>query len=118
MSYWGPGPDQNDFGTGSIGVVALLMRRQLDKDVATVMKDRGHPEQSIIAMLTLLRSLGEVYPAELSIHFRRKQFEAAKTAFHTWYSKQSHRIPEPHREGVLRSAECEFQLWEERIFTE
>ena len=110
MSYWGDEPYQSDFASGSLGAVVFLTKKRLNTDIQAILKDAGHSEQSIVVLLELLRTIGERYPKGLSVHFRRKQFDEAKGAFYQWYEKCSRRIPAKHREGVLQSAEAEFQL--------
>ena len=117
MSYWGAEPDENDRGSGSISMAALWLKKQLEA-ASTAAVSKGAAEQAILANLVLLRLLGQDYPKELSVHVGRRTFDTAKAAFYEWYEKCSRRIPAKHREGVLQSAEAEFQRWEERIFAE
>lgn len=115
MGYWSDSAKGCDFAFDAVGAVIFLVKKRLKADITTVI-DKAHPEQSMIATLGVLRVIGAENPKNLSVHFGRRQFEETKSSFYEWYEKCSRRIPAKHREGVLQSAEAEFQLWEEHIF--
>jgi hypothetical protein len=114
MSYWGYGPDENDFAFDSLGACIVSIKKRIFQDIANDPK-RQYPEQSIIPLLVCLRMIGERFPKNLSVTFRKKHFEQAKEAFYAWYQNAYEKIPEQYRGKVLQEAESEFQLFEERI---
>lgn len=80
MSYWGSKPDECDFAFDSMAVYIGLIKERLEQEAATVI-EQAYPEQSIIAALRCLRLIGEEFPKALSVSFRRKDFEAARSAY-------------------------------------
>ncbi len=115
MSYWGSGPEESDFAFGSVGVSILHIKEILFKDIEAV-RGKSYPEQSIVASLVCLRLIGERFPKNLSVHFRKKDFEKARSAFHAWFQQVGEQIPERFKERLLEEAEAEFRLFGERIF--
>jgi hypothetical protein len=115
MPYWGSNPEDSDFAFGAVGVCILLIKERMLKDIAGVL-DESYPEQGMIASLTCLRLLGERFPKNLSVHFRKKDFAFVKSAFGEWYEKIKSRLPPEHRDAILAEANKEFALFEQRIF--
>jgi hypothetical protein len=79
------------------------------------LEDSGFPEQGMIATLTCLRLLGERFPHSVSVLFGKKEFAFVKQKFDEWYEKVSKKIPSKYRDGILKEAQDEFALFEERI---
>ena len=115
MSYWSGEADGCDFAFGAGCLAVLMIKRRMNQDFETVM-EKAYPEQSIVNYLAVLRAIGESHPKAFDVHFGRDEFEEAKENFAEWYAQCSGKIPAKYRDGVLRSAHAEFQLWEERIF--
>ncbi len=114
MPYWGDDVDQCDFAFDSVGAVIYLIIERMNKDVDKVL-EKSYPEQSMVAYLTCLRLIGERFPKNLSVHFRKKHLKDVKSAFENWYDKVSDKLPSHLRADILRKAQEEFALFEERI---
>ena len=112
MAYWGSDADESDFAAGAVGVNILQIKRRMFEEIELVKKDQ-FSEQSIIAHLICLRLLGERFPKDLSVHFRRKHFEEAKRSFFEWLDIA--KVPDKFSDGLRSGAESEFRLFEERI---
>lgn len=113
MSYWSSEPDGCDYAFDAIGAVVFLIKERLEKETAAV-KEMNYPEQSMIALLSCLRVIGEEYPKALSVSFRSKDYEKTRDAFYEWFESDA-KIPVGRRDGIRKAAEREFQLFEERI---
>jgi hypothetical protein len=114
MAYWGPKPDENDYAFGGIGAIIYLIKDRMQKEIAGIL-DEAYPEQGMIASLICLRLLGERFPKNIGIHFRRKDFEFVVNAFDEWVAKVGPRLPAEHRVQIIAEAKSEFALFEERI---
>ena len=79
--------------------------------------EANYPEQSLLALLVVLRLLGERFPIQISNKFSPNDLQKAKAAFYEWYEMAEKKIPKKHREGLLKTAEEEFKLFEETIFS-
>jgi hypothetical protein len=111
MSYWGAGPDGCDFSFSAIGVAVLRLKRKMYEDIEGVKED-NFSEQSIIASLVCLRLIGQEFPNNLSVHFRKKDYLIVKKDFYDWYENTKNKIPRKYQAGVLKEAEEEFEKWE------
>lgn len=116
MPYWGSKAEENDFAFGSVGSVIYLIKERMMTDIDTVLS-KNYPEQGMIASLSCLRLLGERFPKNLSVHFRKKDLAAVRNAFEQWYAAVSPQLPPEYRDTILEEAEREFALFEERIFS-
>ena len=114
MPYWGSKPDECDYAFDTLGSYIVFIKEQMSKDMVNVI-DKEYPEQAIIASLKCLRLLGEAFPKCLKVHFRKRQFEKAKTGFTEWYEAVKDKLPKKHREAIFEEANIEFRLFEERI---
>lgn len=114
MSYWGPDIDECDFAFDSIGANIFIIKERLFNDIETIKKGRYYSEQSMIANLACLRLIGEKFPKNLSVSFRKKDYLEVQNEFYNWYYSDAN-IPKEHKEKILIFAEKEFQLFEERI---
>ncbi len=115
MSYWGSRPEECDFAFGAVGVAILRIKKKMFEDIEVV-KRKAYPEQSILASLVCLRLLGEHFPKNLSVHFRRKDLEQVRAAFAAWFHQAEEEIPKQYRDRLLEQAEAEFRLFEQRFF--
>ena len=113
MSYWGTDIHDNDFAFDSVGAIVFMIKERMLADIEAV-KSKNYPEQSIAASLACLRVIGERFPKCLSVHFRKRDFEAVRAEFYQWLDTDA-TIPADLREGIKQSAEIEFRLFEERI---
>ena len=114
MTYWGSKPDNCDYAFGSIGAYIFLLKERMFDDIAIVLA-KSHPEQGLVASLVCLRLIGEQFPKNLSVHFRKKDFARAKELFYEWYEIAKPKLPAKHRDAILAEAERQFALFEERI---
>lgn len=114
MAYWGSGADDSDFAFDAVGVRICVLKEQMLNDIRVV-REKAYPEQSIVASLICLRLLGERFPKSLRVHFGRKTFESARSAFEDWYEAVKEELPLAHRTSIYEEAQLEFKLFEERI---
>jgi hypothetical protein len=113
MSYWGTDIHDNDFAFDAVGVIVLLIKEKMLADIKAV-KSANYPEQSIASSLACLRVIGERFPKCLSVHFRKRDFEAAQMEFYQWLESEA-KIPPDLKQGIRQSAEVEFRLFQERV---
>lgn len=114
MAYWGDGLDECDYAFDAVGAYVFLIKERLLRDMATVI-EKGYPEQSIAASLACLRQIGERFPRELDVGFRRKDFERVLQGFDQWYSLVGDKLPPERKLAILAEARKEFDLFEERL---
>jgi hypothetical protein len=103
-----------DFAFGTVGVCILRIKKQMIKDITTVLEE-AYPEQGMVASIVLLRILGERFPKSLSVHFGKSNFASVVSAFNEWVAKVGPKIPDEHLEALIAEAKQEFALFEERI---
>jgi hypothetical protein len=116
MPYWGSKSEDSDFAFDSVGAIIFLIKERMMKDIETVLK-KSYPEQGMIASLACLRLLGERFPKNLSVHFRKKDFAFVKSAFEQWYQAVESQMPSKYRDEILAEARNEFALFEDRILS-
>lgn len=109
MSYWGIEPDQNDFAFDGVGAYIHCIKEGMFKDIEVV-KNKKYPEQSMIASLRCLRVIGEQFPKNLRVSFRKKDLALVKTAFYEWVELVD--LPAKYSAGIIEEAEKEFELFE------
>ena len=105
-----------DYASQGLSVLMSRIKDQLNEDIEEVMEE-NFPEQSILSLLVVLRLIGERFPIEISNNFSPNDLDKTKTAFEEWYEMAEKKIPKKHREGLLKTAEEEFKLFEETIFS-
>ncbi len=114
MPYWGGEPSDSDFAFDGVGAYIVLIKKRTFQSASTVI-EKSYPEQSIIASLRCLRVLANEFPKCVRLHFRRKQFEEAKTAFETWYELVEDKLPAQYKESIRLEADREFELFDEQV---
>ncbi len=116
MAYWGSGVNESDFAFGAVGAYIYLLKERMLNDIRVV-REKAHPEQSIVASLVCLRLIGERFPKSLGVHFRRKDFESVRSAFEDWYEAARHELPSGFAARIYEEAHHEFKLFEERLLS-
>lgn len=114
MPYWGNGLDECDYAFDAVGAYVFLIKDKMLRDMATVI-EKAYPEQSIAASLACLRQIGERFPRELAVGFRRKDLEHVKRGFDQWYSLVGDNLPPERRVAILAEAKREFDVFDERF---
>lgn len=114
MPFWGTEADECDFAFDAVGAIIYVIIEKMKKDIEIVL-EKAYPEQSMIACLICLRLLGERFPKNLKVSFRKKQFIEVTTAFEEWYTKVADKLPLNIRVEILAKAKEEFALFEERL---
>lgn len=116
MPYWGSKPIDCDYAFDAIGAYVFLIKDRMFKDM-TVVRDKSHPEQGIIASLQCIRVIAEQFPKCVRPHFRKREFEQSKAAFSEWYELVKDKLPSEHRDLIRIEAEAEFSLFEKRVLS-
>lgn len=116
MSYWGYKAEDSDFAATAVGANIYMIKKRMLQDIAND-PDREHSEQSILGHLLCLKLLGERFPKQLKVHFRKSDFLKAKESFYKWYENSSGKIPNEFRQKFFSEAEKEFREIEERFYT-
>ncbi|MCA8989937.1 MAG: hypothetical protein KDA78_19990 [Planctomycetaceae bacterium] len=114
MAYWDGSPAGNDYAFVHVGVYVSRIQQQMFEDIENVI-EKSYPEQSVIASLQCIRLLASEFSQGVSGSFRKKQFQQAKDKFYEWYEKVHTKIPSKYREDVLKSAEVEFERFEQDV---
>ena len=111
MTYWGGRSEDSDFAFDSVGATMFLIRERLLKEIEIV-RSKDYPEQSIVALLTCLRLLGERFPKNLSVVLHRRDLALARDAFESWVVAAGHRVPAEHMDQLRTEADSELRLLE------
>ena len=114
MGYWSGEADGCDYALTALGRIIYEIKEHLLEDMKEV-RDEEYPEQSMIAILSLLRLIGEQFPENLSVHFGRRSFDRVREAFNQWFEKVEKKIPAKHRKMLRQEADKEFLLFEQHL---
>jgi hypothetical protein len=106
MPYWSGELDGCDFAFDSVGVIVLQTVKQLEREADLVL-EKQFPEQSILALLSILDKLMEIYPKCVSVHFGKGRYLVVKEKFMTWHSSCA-KIPRKHRDEFATSMKSPF----------
>lgn len=114
MSYWGSKPIDNDYAFDGVGTYVYLIKARMFESAKKVIEE-SYPEQDIIASLQCLRLLAGTFPKCVSVHFRKKEFQASVEAFTKWYDLVKDKLPSDYREAIQNEANQEFELFRKEV---
>jgi hypothetical protein len=116
MAYWNSEINGNDFAFDSIGAIVFLIKERMDKDLEVV-KTKKYPEQSLLANLRILRNIGNDFPKELSVIFRKKDLSHYENEFNLWFSSVESKLPKQYINELRENAIFEFTAFKKQLNT-
>jgi hypothetical protein len=116
MSYWGAKCDENDYAADAIGSVIYLIKKKIEEELSSD-EALNYPEQSIIALLAMLRAIGENYPKHIKVHFRKKDLLKVQDYFGKWYKLNEDKLPKNYKEDIYNNGMTDLNVFSEIVFS-
>ena len=107
----------NDVARGEIGQIFLNLMDRLVTRIKECTELKS-PEQSFLAVLNIISFMMENYRLECSANLQRRKYKEIKQLFWNWFETVETKIPKKFRQGIVDSANEQFQRFENIRFPE
>jgi len=78
------------------------------EEEAELVIEKGHPEQSMLALLKVLDVLMDEFPKCVAVHFRKRKYLAIREKYLVWLDSCA-KVPENHTDEFEANAKALFE---------